>query len=224
MPQQPGRGVEPERVGTGLEVTRAWPALPPRAQQALNELLAGNERFQSGHSRHPHESKARRQELEEGQHPMATFFGCVDSRVPDEVVLDQGLGDLFTVRTAGHVVDSAVLGSLEFGVHELGIPLIMVLGHERCGAVAAAIDAVVGGLSVPGAIGHLVAAIRPAVEGTRGILEAPLRLDAAVRRHTRTTAAALLDRSPILATAVDEGRLGVVAAHYGLHSGEVQPA
>jgi carbonic anhydrase len=201
-----------------------WPGLPPRAQASLDALLAGNARFRAGHPRHPHESRARRREVAAGQHPIAVFFGCIDSRVPDEMVLDQGLGDLLTVRTAGHVLDQAALGSLEFGVHQLNTPLIMVVGHERCGAVAVAIGALEGGQAVPSAIGALVEVIRPAVEGTKGITEVVHRLDAAVRRHTRQTVVAILERSLLLAEAVAAGEVGIVAARYSLETGKITPA
>lgn len=201
-----------------------WPELPPRAGEALAALLAGNTRFCSGHPRHPHESPSRRRKLAEAQHPRASFFGCIDSRVPDEMVLDQGLGDLLTIRTAGHVLDTAALGSLEFGVHRLEIPLIMVLGHEGCGAVAAAIGALEDGAEAPSAIGLLVESIRPAVEATRGITDRVSRLDAAVRRHTRQTVADILERSRLLAAAVAAGQVGVVAARYSLQTGRITPA
>jgi carbonic anhydrase len=202
----------------------SWPDLPPRAQKALAALLAGNARFRAGHPRYPHRSPARRRKLAAGQHPTAAFFGCIDSRVPDETVLDQGLGDLLTIRTAGHTLDTAALGSLEFGVHQLKIPLIMVLGHESCGAVAAAIGALEHGAAAPSAIADLVEIIRPAVEATRGISDRVSRLDAAVRRHTRQTVADLLERSRLLAAAVGAGQVGVVAARYSLKTGEITPA
>jgi carbonic anhydrase len=188
-------------------------------------MLDGNARFRDGHSRHPHLSPRRRHELAvEGQHPVAAFFGCIDSRVPDEMVLDQGLGDLMTIRTAAHVLDSAALGSLEFCVHQLHVPLIMVVGHEKCGAVTAAIGVLERGVMVPGAIGRLVDAIRPSVEGTRAIDDPVARLDAAVRWHTRRTVTEMLDRSPVLTHAAEEGELGIVGARYDLETGEITPA
>jgi carbonic anhydrase len=201
-----------------------WPDLPPRAQKALAALLAGNARFRSGSPQHPHESPARRRKLASGQHPTAAFFGCIDSRVPNEMVLDQGLGDIVTIRTAGHALDTAALGSLEFSVHQLKVSLIMVLGHEGCGAVAAAIGALEHGVAAPSAIGDLVEIIRPAVEATRGSADRAHRLDAAVRRHTRQTVADILDRSRLLAAAVAAGKVGVVAARYSLRTGEITPA
>jgi carbonic anhydrase len=207
-----------------LRVIRSWPDLPPPAAEALQIMLAGNARFRAGHPRHPHESLSRRHEVAAGQKPMAAFYGCIDSRVPDEMVLDQGLGDLLTVRTAAHVLDDAALGSLEFCVHQLRVPLIMVVGHERCGAVTAAIRVLEGGVQVPSAIRRLVEALRPALEATRSIDDAAARLDAAVRWHTRLTVSTLLDRSPVLKDGVEAGEVGIVAARYGLETGEITPA
>jgi len=215
------------RAAPGVDdahVVRAWAALPPRAAEALQVMLAGNARFRSGRPRHPHKSPARRRKVAAGQQPVAAFFGCIDSRVPDEVVLDQGLGDLLTVRTAAHVLDSAALGSLEFCVHQVRVPLIMVVGHQSCGAVTAAIGVIEGGARVPSAIGGLVEALRPAVEATGSIVDAARRVDAAARWHTRLTVAQLLDRSPVLTHAMEAGEVGIVAAHYGLETGEITPA
>jgi carbonic anhydrase len=216
-------GLSAADAGDGLALVRGWPDLPPRAAENLQVMLAGNARFRAGEPLHPHGSPGRRRELVAGQHPVAAFFGCIDSRVPGEVVLDQGLGDVLTVRTAAHVLDSAALGSLEYGVHELGVPLIMVVGHERCGAVMAAIEVLEGGLQVPDAIRSLVEALRPAVEATRPIDDEAARTDAAVRWHTRRTVTELLDRSPVVSRAVALGGLGVVGARYDLESGEITP-
>ena len=131
---------------------------------ALDRLLEGNQRFAANMAKDPNHPEARRMMVAGGQQPFATIFSCVDSRVPPELVFDQGLGDLFVIRTAGHVIDDAVLGSLEFGVAELGIPLLMVMGHEKCGAVKATIEAVEAQTMTPAQIGTLVEAVTPAVE------------------------------------------------------------
>ena len=211
--------VHPGAPGTAF----AWPSLPTAARESLENLLEGNARFRRGESRQPLASLSRREELLAGQKPAAACFGCVDSRVPAEAVLDQGLGDLFTIRTAGHVVDTAVLGSLEFGFHELEIPLIVVLGHERCGAVTAAIEILDAGEEAPGAIGTLIEAIRPAVEESRGIADPVERLDTTIDLHTRTTAAELVLRSPLLRAAVEGGRLSIVPVRYSLSTAEILP-
>src|SRR5678816_4607625 len=120
------------------------------ADEALQRLLEGNQRYAANKSIDLNESQSRRVEMAKGQNPFATIFSCVDSRVPPELIFDRGLGDLFVIRTAGHVIDQAVLGSLEYGVEELKIPLLMVLGHEKCGAVKATIDTIASGGEAPG--------------------------------------------------------------------------
>ncbi|MGW0766487.1 carbonic anhydrase [Streptomyces sp. NPDC002676] len=139
------------------------------AHAALDELLAGNRRYASGRPRHPHDSPARRHRLAAGQHPFAVILGCIDSRVPPELVFDQGLGDLLCIRTAGQVLDEAVLGSVQYGVAELGVPLVLVLGHERCGAVAATLEHLRTGAPVPGHLELLVDEIAPAARRTRAL-------------------------------------------------------
>src|SRR5262245_33955643 len=116
------------------------PRPPVTARAALDELLAGNRRYAAGHPRHPPDSAGRRRLRAAAQHPFAVIVGCIDSRVPPELVFDQGIGDLLCIRTAGQVLDEAVLGSIQYGVEELGVPLVLVLGHERCGAVAATLE------------------------------------------------------------------------------------
>ncbi|MFF4502524.1 carbonic anhydrase [Streptomyces sp. NPDC001401] len=142
---------------------------PTTAHAALAELLAGNRRYATGLSRHPDEGLLRRHALAAGQHPFAVVVGCIDSRVPPELVFDQGLGDLLCIRTAGQVLDEAVLGSIQYGVEELRIPLVLVLGHERCGAVAATLDHLRTGARVPGHLELLVDEIAPAARRTRAL-------------------------------------------------------
>jgi carbonic anhydrase len=142
---------------------------PTTAHRALAELLTGNRRYAAGRSRHPDEGRARRQVLAAEQHPFAVVVGCIDSRVPPELVFDQGLGDLLCIRTAGQVLDEAVLGSIQSGVEVLHIPLVLVLGHERCGAVAATLDHLRTGAPVPGHLALLVDEIMPAARRTRGL-------------------------------------------------------
>jgi carbonic anhydrase len=190
--------------------------LPPH--KTLQNLLAGNRRFQTGKPQYPDQSIARRQEVATKQSPVAIVFGCVDSRVPPELVFDQGLGDIFTIRTAAHVIDSAALGSIEFGVAELSIPLLIVLGHERCGAVKATIDAIDKHEHAPGRIDFLVNDIRPAVLTAKG--SGDVRLDNAVRNHVSCTVSAL-SKSKIISDAVKTGKLTVVGSYYDLDTGAV---
>ncbi|MFF4351466.1 carbonic anhydrase [Streptomyces sp. NPDC001530] len=145
------------------------PPHPTTARAALAELLAGNRRYAAGRPRHPHEGSARRHVLAAEQHPFAVVVGCVDSRVPPELVFDQGLGDLLCIRTAGQVLDEAVLGSIQYGVEVLHIPLVLVLGHERCGAVAATLSHLRDGAPVPGHLRLLVDEIAPAARRTRAV-------------------------------------------------------
>ncbi|XUL90444.1 carbonic anhydrase [Streptomyces galilaeus] len=142
---------------------------PTTAPAALAELLDGNRRYASGHSRHPDESRPLRHRLATAQHPFAVIVGCIDSRVPPELVFDQGLGDLLCIRTAGEVLDEAVLASIQYGVEELRIPLVLVLGHERCGAVAATLAHLETGAPVPGHLALLVDEIAPAARRTRAL-------------------------------------------------------
>ena len=146
-------------------------------------------------------------------------FSCVDSRVPPEIVFDRGLGDLFVIRTAGHVVDDAALGSIEFGAEELHIPLVLVLGHERCGAVAATLDAIEAGARPHGRIGAIVDGIQPAVTEVQGYPGDIL--DNAVRANIRLTILRL-EESAILGGARQAGQLRIVGGRYDLDTGEVE--
>jgi carbonic anhydrase len=138
-------------------------AEPPvtNPDEALTRLQEGNQRYVALQATHPNQTGGRRSELAQSQKPFAIVFGCVDSRAAPELVFDRGLGDLFVIRTAGHVLDNAALGSIEFGVAELKIPLLMVLGHERCGAVSATIEAVEKHAEAPDQIAALVKGIAP---------------------------------------------------------------
>ena len=165
------------------------------------------------------ESKSRRVELAKGQNPFATIFSCVDSRVPPELVFDRGLGDLFVIRTAGHVIDKAVLGSLEFGVAELKIPLLLVLGHEKCGAVKATVEAVENNATAEAEINWLVDSIRPAVEQAKA--QPGDLLDNSVKANVSLTVEHL-KQSSILSEAVEKGELKIIGARYDLDTGVVE--
>lgn len=197
---------------TGLPSTR--PATP---SQAWAVLAAGNARFVAGEREHPNQDVQLRHELAAKQRPFALFFGCADSRVAAEIIFDQGLGDLFVVRTAGHVVDASVLGSMEFGVGVLGIPLIVVLGHDSCGAVAAAIDAVGTGVMPPGFVRDIAERVISSVlaAGQHG----QASTDDVEAEHVRQTARLLADRSHLIAERLNSGELGIVGATYQLREG-----
>jgi carbonic anhydrase len=186
---------------------------------ALARLIAGNRRFFTGRARHPRQSLRDLRELAAGQHPFVITIGCADSRVPPELLFDQGLGDIFDNRVAGNVVDDLLLGSIEFAVEEFRSPLIVVLGHERCGAITATIDAIETGGTAPGHIGVIVDALRPIVEP---VLDRPGdRVDNAVVANIRAQVAALTARSELIAEHVATGGLRVVGARYDLDNGRV---
>ena len=190
--------------------------------EALQRLVEGNRRFVADEADHPDQTVSRRAFLEGSQHPFAAVFSCADSRVPPEIVFDAGLGDLFVVRSAGHVVDHAVLGTLEFGVDQLGCPLVVVLGHTGCGAVRAASQAVSRHAGASGTdIDTLVEAITPAVVDAEraGVDDAHL-VDAAVRRNVERVVAQV-QGAPLVAPAVARGTVVVVGAVYDLATGVV---
>jgi carbonic anhydrase len=192
------------------------------------EMQRGNERFVAGEPAHPRQDVDRREELAESQAPHAALFGCSDSRLAAEIIFDKGLGDLFVVRNAGQVISSSVIGSLEYAVGVLGVPLILVLGHDACGAVRAAIDS--RGPEAPALPPHiagLVERIQPAVDrcllaaGTTDITE----LDAqdVGREHLRDTVGELLAASELISDAVAAGTLAIVGANYRLLEGRAVP-
>ena len=187
------------------------------AAEALRLLEEGNARFMAGRlsSTTPAAIAASRRKVAEGQKPFAVVGGCSDSRVGPEVVFDQKVGDIFVVRTAGEVVDPVALGSIEYAVAHLGPQLIVVLGHQRCGAVAAA----VAGAKEPGHIGTVLKAIEPAVRQTQG--QPGDAVENAVRAQALDVAAQLEAAGPILREAVRSGKLTILAARYDLHSGKV---
>lgn len=190
---------------------------PVSAWKALKE---GNERFVAGQPSHPSQDVARRAALAGGQKPTAVVFGCGDSRVAAEIIFDQGLGDMFVVRTAGHVIDSAVLGSIEFGVEVLDVPLIVVLGHDSCGAVKATLTALDDGVVPGGYLRDIVERVTPSI--LVGRREGLSSVDEFEARHVNETVTQLAGRSRIIADQIEEGRLAIVGATYHLADGRVQ--
>ncbi|KUL24456.1 carbonic anhydrase [Streptomyces regalis] len=185
---------------------------PGTPAEALRELAAGNHRWRTFCERHPDESPAVRQSLTSGQHPFAVVLGCIDSRVPPELVFDQGLGDLMTVRSAGEVLDEAVLGSVAYGVLELDIPLVLVLGHQSCGAVKAAVAADESGERLPAHIQYIADQIAPNIDHTK---DGDARVDSTIDANVRAVRARLA-AEPDLAAKVAEGKLAIVGARYEL--------
>ncbi|MFF0611452.1 carbonic anhydrase [Nocardia tengchongensis] len=190
---------------------------PISAWKALRE---GNERFVNGTLQHPSQGAIDRTKLLAGQQPGAVLFGCGDSRVAAEIIFDQGLGDMFVVRTAGHVIDSSVLGSIEYGVHVLDVPLIVVLGHDSCGAVRATIDALDHGNVPGGFIRSVVERVTPSILiGRREGLESVDDLEA---RHVEETARLLMQRSMIISQRVATGECAIACVTYNLGDGEIK--
>jgi carbonic anhydrase len=187
---------------------------PAPAGDPWQRLVDGNLRFVSGQVTHPNQSMARVDETAKAQHPFAIVVSCSDSRVPPEVLFDQGIGDLFVVRTAGEVVTEVELGSIEYAVEHLGAPYLVVLGHKRCGAV----EATLKGGDLPPDIEAIAAQIRPAVEAARFLPGDPL--DNAVRENA-SLVLGKIKATPLLATAMKEGKLNVKAAYYDLDTGKV---
>ena len=185
------------------------------AASVLAELKSGNEHHVAHRYQHPHESLERRRELLSGQHPHAEILSCSDSRVPPELIFDQGLGDLFIVRVAGNVATDTEIGSLEYGAEHLHIPLLVVLGHESCGAVTAAVQ----GGPPEGHIAALVTLIAPAVEKTRGLSGDPVAN--AVRMNVNMVVKQLRSSTPILSELVAHGKLKIVGAVYSIETGSV---
>ncbi len=198
--------------------TETRPSTPGEAWQ---EMLAGNDRFVRDSPLHPGQNAERRTELTDAQKPFALVFGCGDSRVAAEIVFDRGLGDLFVVRTAGHVVDTSVLGSVEFAVAQLEVPLVVVLGHDRCGAVRASLDAVDSGRMPGGYLRDLVERVTPSILAARA--QGAADADDVLVEHVRQTTRLLHDRSTLVSDAVRGGRLAIVGTVYDLAEGRVRP-
>jgi carbonic anhydrase len=184
---------------------------------AWRRMREGNERFVAGESSHPNQDSSRRSSLVENQHPFAVIFGCSDSRLAAEIIFDVGLGDVFVVRTAGQVIDDAVLGSLEYSVGVLGVPLIAILGHDSCGAVSATKDAVDTGEMPPGFIRDLVERITPSV--LTSMRQDKHEVNDMVVEHVKQTSQRLVDSSRVISDAIESGRTAVVGLSYSLAEG-----
>ena len=226
-----------KQLACAADPAHADQAIVPPAE-AMSRLKDGNGRYARGNPQHPHESSEdrallatnsyenaslifpemtkRREELTKSQHPFAVVVGCSDSRVPPEIVFDQGLGDLFVMRVAGNVIDDHSLGSIEYAVDHLAVRLIVVLGHQRCGAVKAAKETIAAKAKAPAHIQSLVTAIQPAVEAT-----VKDDLEATVEANVKNVTQALRSSTPVLKPKVDSGELKVAGAYYSLDTGSV---
>lgn len=210
-----GTGVLTAGVGSKLGFSdRAVAQQEMTPDRALQALMDGNQRFVTRKRTNPNQDVVRLQEVAKGQKPFAAVLGCADSRVPSEIIFDQGFGDLFVCRVAGNVATPEEIGSLEFGAAVLGTKVIMVVGHEKCGAV----DATIKGTPVPGQIGSLIEAIKPAVgraEGQRGDrLENTCKANVLLQIER-------LKSSPVLSELIEKGKLQIVGGYYDLDTGRV---
>lgn len=224
---QPNRFSRRHALGAGaLAATAGFAGMPAAAAvppegamhpaHAWRKLVEGNERFIGARQQHPHQGLPWRETLVDGQEPFACVLGCADSRVPPELIFDQGLGDLFTVRTAGEVLDESIIGSIEYAVEHLGVPLVVVLGHESCGAVTAAVDLVRSGHGGTGSISTLVRGIEASVLSTPQDDDPDAFLDACIVAQARRVVTQLRERSELIRDAVDSHRVGMVPAVYDL--------
>ena len=190
------------------------------AEEALRRLADGNARFVAGAPRHPHEAASWRSRLEKGQRPFAVVLGCSDSRVPPELVFDQGLGDLFVVRVAGNVVDTDVIASIEYATHHLDSKLIVVLGHSNCGAVSATLQHLAKPDGEPAEVVSLLYQMEPAVMGISSDQPHDEQVEQAVQRNVEL-AVRRLCRVPAIRRRASTGRVSVVGAIYDMHTGKV---
>jgi len=188
--------------------------------EALSRMKEGNDQFRMEATYRAAQGRERRIELARGQAPFCVLVGCSDSRVPPELLFGRGLGELFIVRNAGNTVDTGAMGSIEYGVGVLGCPLIVVLGHENCGAVAAAVEVVQRNATFPGVIGEMIQPIIPSVLSARRP-SGEIVLDDAVTANARRVATRIKSQSPIAQEAVRANRLKIVAARYDLDDGDV---
>lgn len=195
--------------------------------QVWQGMLEGNARFVAGAPRHPRQDADRRHEIAGAQTPRAALFGCSDSRLAAEIIFDEGLGDLFVVRNAGQVISDSVVGSLEYAVVALGVSLIVVLGHDKCGAVAAAIESTAPDAApLPPHVWRQVAPIVPAVRRVQAADHSEaghIDPEHVGREHLRDTVKELLHSSELISQAVADGTLGIVAVNYRLAQGNVVP-
>lgn len=194
--------------------------IEPTPRISWQRLREGNLRFVDGSSSHPNQDSSRRASLLNTQHPFAIIFGCSDSRLAAEIIFDLGLGDAFVVRTAGQVIDDAVLGSLEYGIAELSVPLIVVLGHDSCGAVTATLDAVQTGEMPTGFLRDLVERITPSV--LTSLRNEETDINRMVEEHVKQTSKRLVDSSRVISDAVDAGSAAVIGVTYRLEDGRAE--
>jgi carbonic anhydrase len=221
---------EPQAFALPTVDWKPLPTLPPTptlravellsGEQALQRLLDGNKRFQAGEAVNPNQGPDRRADVAIGQAPLAIVLTCADSRVSPELVFDQGLGDLYTVRVAGNVLSDSTLASIEYAAERISAPLVLVLGHSGCGAVRAAYSVIELGAAAEGHIGSLVERLRPAIEDVRG--ETDALVDRAIRANAILQLEQIRRRSPAVQAAQRAGLMRLAAGYYDLESGAVE--
>jgi carbonic anhydrase len=216
-PQPPAAPAHAQAAAPNPHAAPAAPGMSP--MKAWDRLIDGNARFADGRLEHPEQTVMRRTEVAKGQHPYAIVLTCSDSRVPPELVFDAGLGDIFVIRVAGNTADDAAVGSMEYAVEHLHVPLIVVLGHERCGAVQATVQAVQTNQRPGGHLGAILNPIVPAVETVKA--QGGDMAENAMRENVLRTVNQLKAAKPVLAEAVQERKLSIVGARYDLDTGRV---
>ncbi len=195
-------------------------ARPQTPREAFEALLVGNSRFAGSAPHYPNQGTWRRDSLAAGQAPFASIFSCSDSRVPPELIYDCGLGDLFTVRVAGHVIGPTTLGTLEYGIAHCHTPILVVLGHQSCGAVAAAVNTHHTSEMPGGFVRELVERVAPSV--TLAMSAGAQQADAVAAEHVRVTVRDLIEVSQVVADGVAAGTLGIAGMAYSLESGRAE--
>ena len=216
-----GQNPQQEHAKSNQASSESGVAPPKDGEEAMARLLAGNERFISGKLNHPHAASDWRKRLVGGQNPFVTIIGCADSRVPPELLFDQGFGDLFVIRVAGNVIDTDVAGSVEYGVDHLATKLVVVMGHEGCGAVTAALQKMEDIEKEPNEIQALVGKIKPAVRKFDAGVAFKERLQTSVEDNVRNSVK-LLKAIPDLAKAETESRTKIVGTVYEIETGRVR--
>ena len=210
----------PEKTGSATpDSVYKRPADVATAADAKKLLVDGNERFISGKLANKDLGQTRRDELLKGQKPFVAIVSCSDSRVPPELLFDQGLGDIFIIRDAGNIVDPVSMGSVEYAVEHVKVPLVVVLGHEKCGAVTAT----VGGGEAPGSIGSIVETIKPSVEKAKaaGSTSQEDLIEKSADENVKAVVAEI-EKSPVVKEAIEHGHVSVVGAKYHLGTGKVE--
>lgn len=208
-------GSEPAAAAGGHAVGESTPP-----SEAMERLVQGNKRFVEGQPQHPHQARTWRDLIEKGQKPFAVVVGCSDSRVPPELVFDQGFGDLFVVRVAGNITEEDGIGSVEYAVDHLGARLVVILGHTSCGAVTAAMDHLSDPAEEPSEIVSLLYRIEPALAGLPKEASREAQLAEAVKRNV-DLAVRRLSRVEDMRKSLKSGKVKIVGAVYDMHSGKV---